>query len=192
MEPAVKTMYERTSIRKYEPTPVTRETIDALLKAAVQAPCGGNTQLWKFLVLESAEAKARLNLAVRDGMRDLVLGEHPYKSKVSGKRAAQNDDYCCFFHAPVWIVVANDKTHPNAMADSALAVSNLMHAATAMGLGTCWVNQVPWTQDDPRVEKVLRDFGLRDEHVVCASVALGIPTHIPKKPERKAPDALYL
>jgi len=192
MNPVMQNMYDRTSIRKYESTPLSRDVIDELLKAAVQAPCGGNTQFWKFLVLESDEAKYRLNLAVRDGMRDLVLGENPYKSKVNGKRAAQNDDYCCFFHAPAWIVIANQKTHPNAMADCSLAVSNLMHAATSMGLGTCWVNQVPWTQDDPRVAEVLRDFGLPEDYVVCVSVAVGIPAHAPKKPERKAPDALYL
>ena len=192
MEQTIQTMYDRTSIRKYQARPVEREVIEKILQAGVQAPCGGNTQFWKFLVLESGDAKYKLNLAVRDGMRDLVLGENPYKSKVNGKRAAQNDDYCCFFHAPVWIIVANYKTHPNAMADSTLAVSNIMHAATAMGLGTCWVNQVPWTQDDERVKAVLQEFGLTDDHVICASLSLGYPDHEPKKPERKAPDALYL
>ena len=72
------------------------------------------------------------------------------------------------------------------------ALGNLMHAATAEGLGTCWVNQVPWTQDDPRVREVLQKIGVPDGFRVCATAAVGYPETLPNKPARKPADVTYL
>ena len=47
------------------------------------------------------------------------------------------------FHygAPVYIVTANKMGYGNAMADSACALENMMIAANALDLGSCWINQ---------------------------------------------------
>lgn len=192
MNDAIRVLYDRKSVRRFLPRPVEREKLSALFDAAVQAPCGGNTQQWKFFCLMSESVREELSAAVRLAMRDFPLGENPYKSMANAKRAAQKDDYCCYFHAPVWILIAMDETYPNAMADAALAMGNLMHAATAEGLGTCWVNQVPWTQDDPRVREVLQKIGVPDGFRVCATAAVGYPETLPNKPARKPADVTYL
>ena len=192
MNEVIQTMYARRSVRLYQDRPVPRETVDALLHAACQAPCGGNTQCWQFLVLEKDEVKMKLNEAVRLAMLDLELGEYPYKSMVNGKKAAENPAWKCFLGAPVWIIIASVEHYPNALNDCALAASNIMHAAKSLGLDTCWVNQVPWTFRDPRVMEVLKEYGLEDGRVIGSTVALGYAAGDGKKPERKEPNVVYV
>ena len=185
----IENMYERQSIRQFTEAPVEKETIEELLSAAVQAATGGNTQGWHFTVLTSEEAKVSLNAAVRQGMLNLKLNENSYKSQISGQKAAQSENYCCYFHAPCWIILSAAKSFPNNMADCSLAAANIMHAAVSLGLGTCWVNQVRWTQDDPIVAEALRRINIAEDELVCVSLAVGAPAVKPTKPARKAPRA---
>ena len=185
----IENLYERQSIRQYTAQEVTRETIAELLNAAVQAATGGNTQGWHFTVLTSEQAKVDLNAAVRQGMLNLKLNENSYKSQISGQKAAKNENYCCYFHAPCWIILSAAKSFPNNMADCALAAANIMHAAVSLGLGTCWVNQVRWTQDDPVVAEALRNLNIPESDLVCVSLSVGYPVSKPKKPERNVPRA---
>ncbi len=185
----IENMYSRQSIRQYTQEEVSKEIIDELLCAAVQAATGGNTQGWHFTVLTSQAAKETLNAAVRQGMLNLRLNEHSYKSQISGQKAAKQENYCCYFHAPCWIIISAAQSYPNNMADCALAAANLMHAAASLGLGTCWVNQVRWTQDDPIVANTLRKLNIPENELVCVSLAVGFPAAIPQKPGRRAPHA---
>ena len=59
----------RRSIRAYLPTPVPRETIEAILRVASRAPSGTNTQPWKVHVLTGA-AKERLSGAIKAAFDD--------------------------------------------------------------------------------------------------------------------------
>jgi nitroreductase len=54
----------RRSVRAFLPTPVPRETVEAILAVASRAPSGTNIQPWKVHVLTGA-AKARLSKAIR-------------------------------------------------------------------------------------------------------------------------------
>ena len=46
-----------------------------------------------------------------------------------------------FYGAPVVLVVLADKSSPNHVYDGALMMGNLMNAAHAVGLGSCWINR---------------------------------------------------
>ena len=59
----------RRSIRAYLPTPVPRQTIEAILRVAARAPSGTNTQPWKVHVLTGA-AKERLSAAIQAAFDD--------------------------------------------------------------------------------------------------------------------------
>jgi len=50
----------RRSIRKFEPTPIPREHMQEILRVTGLAPSPWNLQPWRFVVVETAETKARL------------------------------------------------------------------------------------------------------------------------------------
>lgn len=81
------------------------------------------------------------------------------------------------FHygAPVLIVTANKQGYGNALADSACALENMMIAATALDLGSCWINQLHWLDENPQVRGYLYGLGLAEDETVTGGLILGIP-----------------
>ncbi|WP_245610074.1 nitroreductase [Thiomonas bhubaneswarensis] len=61
----------RRSVRRFLPTPVSRETVEAILQVASRAPSGTNTQPWQVHVL-TGEAKARLSACILAAYDDPV------------------------------------------------------------------------------------------------------------------------
>ena len=67
---------KRRSIRKYEDKPVTRDIIERLLRAAMQAPSAANQRPWEFIIVQDREGLEKLSLA------------HPYAGPVKTAAAA--------------------------------------------------------------------------------------------------------
>lgn len=61
------------------------------------------------------------------------------------------------------------------MADSALALGNMMLAAHSIGIGSCWLNQVPRLSDYELMRELLTELEIPTDHVVYGSLALGYP-----------------
>ena len=52
-------------------------------------------------------------------------------------------------------------------------MGNLMNAAHALGLGSCWINQVRDQCDVPAVRALLTEYGTPEDHIVTCSAAIG-------------------
>jgi len=114
---------KRRSIRKFKPTPLTRETLELLLDAARWAPSGGNLQPWVFIVVTNAATRAELAHAAFDqefvaqAPAVIAVVAAPPAHSQYGERG--RNLYC--------------------LQDTAAAVQNVLLTAYALGLGTCWV-----------------------------------------------------
>ena len=96
--------------------------------------------------------------------------------------ASKQGDYVFHYNAPVFIVVANKKGYGNAMADSACALENMMIAANALDLGSCWINQLHWLDDNKVIRSFLRPYGLDDNETITGGLILGYAdTGIPNR-----------
>ncbi len=103
---------KRKSVRKYQTTPVAKETVERIIDAARRAPSGNNVQPVEYVVVTNPEMR---------------------------KKLAETCDYGRFIaEAPVCIVVFSKDTKYY-LEDGSAAVENILLAATALGLGTCWV-----------------------------------------------------
>jgi len=150
----------RRSIRSYRKDPVPEELVARVLEAGRWAPSAGNSQPWGFVVITDPDIKRQVTRCFAYGW---FLEE-----------------------APVGIVVAVDprgSTCP--VQDGSLAVANMMLAAHALGLGTCWIN--PGLRDD-RAREYL---GIpRDWRLICA-LSLGYPAESPTKLRKKLQDVAF-
>jgi len=141
---------ERRSIRRYQDAPIADGLLDRLLEAACWAPSAHNRQPWRFAVLRAAAPKDRLARAMgarlaRDRARD---GDDPAAIARDVARS-----HARITGAPVVIAVcltlADMDRYPDparadaervmAIQSTAMAVQNLLLAATAEGLGACWM-----------------------------------------------------
>jgi nitroreductase len=114
----------RSSVRAFSSEPVSEQEVEKLLEAAIRAPTAGGLQPWRFIVVRSPEVKSKLV--------DVARGQS------------------FIAEAPVVIVACADlrvsevRYHERgsqlyAIQDTAAATQNLLLAACALGLGTCWV-----------------------------------------------------
>ena len=118
----------RRSHRAYRDIPVTKEQMDALLKAAVESPSAVNRQPWHFTVVRDQGLLNEMNRAVWDEMM----------KRSPDKRSPRFEDgkFHVFYHAPAVIFISGMPDNHYTPIDGGIAVENIALAAESMGLGT--------------------------------------------------------
>ena len=175
----------RRSTRKYQDRPVPRELIDQVVEAGRYAPSGGNNQTGHFLVVTDRAVLSRLAEIAQEAFSTMEVTENTYRSLAFAIQAAKRGGYVFHYHAPALIIAANKKDYGNNMADTACALENMMLMANALDLGSCWINQLRWLNEDPALLTTLRELGLKEEERVYASMTLGYAAAESGLPNRK-------
>jgi nitroreductase len=131
----------RKSNRSYETTPIPKEKLAKILEAARLAPSAGRLQPWHFIVVTEAEKRKELSR----GIFAEFLAETPVVIVACGDTKA----------SPDWCYI-----------DVAIAVENMVLAATGEGLGTCWVGSF----DEEQVKALLK---IPSNYAVVVLLAVG-------------------
>ena len=166
MNKVLETIRMRRSCRSYDKTKsVKKEDLEAIMKAAVQAPTAMNTRAWHFAVVSNEGALKKLNEVVRG-----VVDEATRK-RIEGR--SEGGVFNFFYNAPILIIVSCSDSSPYPAADCACALENMFLAATSLGLGTCWINQLTNISFEGEVRRLLKEFGVPDSNKVYGCCALG-------------------
>ena len=163
----------RHSTRKYRPDPVPEEALQQIVEAGRFAPSGSNSQTTHFMVIRNPELLDRLKVLVRQEFAKMDLTPGLYISLANAIRASKKGSYIFNYGAPVLIVLANRIGYGNAQADCSCAAENMMLMANALDLGSCWINQLRWLNENPVIVECLRGGCLGEDERVFASVAVG-------------------
>ena len=145
----------RRSIRQYRPEQIVEAELNAVLEAGTWAPSARNLQPAVLVVVQDPETiayMARIN------------------AEIWGKPEADP-----FFGAPTVVVVLSDSQQKNWLQDGALVMGNLLNAARAVGLGSCWVNRAMELFDRPEGKALLKKWGLPDTLRGVGNCILGYP-----------------
>ena len=97
---------------------------------------------------------------------------------------AKKGGYVFHYDPAALIVTANRKSHPNNIADCACALENMMVAANALDLGSCWINQLRWLRDHAPVRACMEELGMGPEETVTGGLILGYPDTEDGQPPR--------
>jgi coenzyme F420-0:L-glutamate ligase/coenzyme F420-1:gamma-L-glutamate ligase len=181
----------RRSIRKYQPTSVSRKLVEEILVASGWAPSAHNSQCWRFIVLEDAALKRRLAEAMaKEWAADLEKDGKKVEPQAVMERVER------FAQAPVLILACLTmeglRRFPDAerqgferdlaMQSLGAAMQTLLLTAHSTGLGACWFCAPGFCKD------VVRGvLGIPDEAEPQSFVILGYPDESPKTPSKKAP-----
>jgi len=172
---ALEALVTRRSTRNYKPDPVEQEKIDKILEAGRQAPSGGNNQTSHFFVIRNREVLDKLIVMTEKVFAAMEATENTYASMKHSINASKKGGYVFCYNAPVLIVVANRKDYGNNIADCACTIENMMVAANALDLGSCWINQLKWLNEDTEIVEYLRGFGMKENERVYGAVIIGYP-----------------
>lgn len=162
---ALQNLRERRSIRRYKADMLPREVIETIAEAGTYAPTGKNQQ--------SPIIIAVTNKDLRDKMSAL-------NAKVLG---SESDP---FYGAPVVLVVLADRANANHVYDGSLVMGNLMLAAHALGIGSCWINRAREVYDTPEGKEILASLGIEGDYEGVGNCILGyidgdVPVAGPRK-----------
>ena len=144
----------RRSIRRYEKREIPEEVMKRILEAGRQAPSAKNIQPWHFIVITDDEIKEELSR----GRYSKFIGD-----------------------SPVVIVGCADlrSSRKWAVVDTTIAMQNMVIAAWALGIGSCWVGDF----DEEQVRELL---GIPDGWKVVALITFGYPAERPKARPKKS------
>lgn len=180
---ALEAIYTRRSTRKFQNKMVPKELLNEVLEAGRYSPSGGNSQSTHFLVITKEEILKELVELVKEEFAKMKVVEGMYPSIRNSIERSKKGDYIFHYDAPVLIVVANKKGYGNAMADSSCALENMMIAANALDLGSCWINQLHWLDENPTLRNYLEELGLKEDETITGGLSLGYSEN--ELPERK-------
>lgn len=175
----------RRSTRSYTPAPVETEKLQKIIDAGRYAPSGGNNQTCHFLVVQNPEVLKKLATLAESAFAKMEVTPETYSSLKGSILQSKKGGYIFYYKAPVLIIVANQKNYGNNIADCAVAVENMMIAANALDLGSCWINQLKWLNEDAEILAYLRELGLKENERVYASMIVGYAKSEDGKPNRK-------
>ena len=175
----------RRSTRRFKADAVEKEKLDQVLEAGRYAPSGGNCQTTHFIAVTNQEVLEKLAGLVQQEFAAMEETPGMYKSIVNSIRSSKKGGYVFHYAAPVLIIVANQKDYGNNIADCSCALENMMLMANALDLGSCWINQLKWLNENPVLLNFLQDLGLEDEERVYGALAVGYADTKDGLPERE-------
>ena len=170
---AIVAILTRRSTRRFDNKIPDKEIIQKVVNAGRYAPSGANSQTSHFIVITNKEVLKEIAELVQGEFAKMEISEDMYVSLKGSINASKKGDYVFHYNAPVLIVIANKKGYGNAIADSSCALENMMIAANAFDLGSCWINQLHWLDDNERIRTFLEGYGLKKDETITGGLALG-------------------
>lgn len=175
----------RRSTRSFQKKMIEKEKLSTVIEAGRYAPSGGNSQQCHFTVITKPDVLDVLAKMVQQIFSEMDYDENTYSSIVSSIRNSRNGNYIFHYGAPVLIIVSNIKGYGNAMADSACALENMMLMANELDLGSCWINQLHWLEENKELRTYLSQFGIQENETICGALAVGYADTADGKPIRE-------
>lgn len=166
MEETIKDLKERRSIRKYQDRQIEEADLQKILEAGMYAPTGMGMQSPLMVVVQDRDTIAKLS---------------KMNAKIFG-----NENMDTFYGAPTVIVVLADKNRPTYIEDGSLVMGNLMNAAHALGLGSCWIHRAKQEFESEEGKELLRQWGIEGDYAGIGHCIIGYPDGaIPEAKPRK-------
>jgi len=159
---AMDVIFTRRSVRKYKDEEIDDKTIEKLIDAGVSAPSAGNQQPWHFIVLDTQKDKSTVNK---------IQSFHP-----NAKFISQSNKI---------IIICGDldleKFKGYWILDCSAATQNILLAARALGLGSCWCGVYP---REDRIENFKKLFSLPKSVIPFSLISLGYTSEKQEKIDR--------
>ena len=156
----------RRSCRSYKPEQITDEQLNAILEAGTYAPTSRGLQSPFIVAIQNDALKARL---AKMNAEIMGVTTNPY------------------YDAPTYVLVFVPADAPNGVQDASLVLENMMLAAHAQGLGSCWIHREREMFATEEGKGLMRAWGLPDGLVGIGALALGYPDGEPSpaKPRKE-------
>ena len=170
MNETLKTLMERRSCRSYKPDLIPQEILDQILEAGTYAATGMGRQSPIMIAVTDKETRdklSKLNAAVMGGSGDP------------------------FYGAPELIIVLADRSVGTYLYDGSLVMGNLMNAAHALGIASCWIHRAKEEFESEEGKALLKSLGIEGDWEGIGHCILGYPAEAPRAAAPRKADYIY-
>lgn len=163
---AMQNMLTRRSVRKYKPDMIPKDVLEKIIEAGTYAPTGMNKQAPIIIAVT--------NKAMRDRLSRM-------------NAAVMRSEGDPFYGAPVVLIVLADKNLAGTyLYDGSLVMGNLMLAAHAQGVASCWIHRAKHEFETDEGKAILKELGIEGDFEGIGHCILGYadgeePTAKPRK-----------
>ena len=165
-------METRRSVRSFKPDMIPSDVIDQIIKAGTYAATGMNRQSPIIIAVTNKEMRDRL-------------------SRMNAKIMGSDKDP--FYGAPVVLIVLAKKEAPTHVYDGSLVMGNLMLAAHALDIGSCWIHRAKEEFESEEGKELLRSLGIEGDYEGIGHCILGYADgDAPKAAPRKDSYVYYV
>ena len=167
MKETLQDIRTRRSCRKFQPRQIAEEELNAILEAGTWAPTGHGWQSPVMVVLQDKATIEKL-------------------SKMNAAIMGTNGDP--FYGAPTVVVVLADKSRPTYREDGSLVMGNLMLAAHAVGVASCWIHRAREEFESEEGKALLKSWGIEGDYAGVGHCNLGYAAEngeAPAKPRKE-------
>lgn len=158
----------RRSIRNYKQIPVSRDTMQVILKAGINAPNGQNRQSWEIRVVDNPDTMSEIKAAMSAANPDVPMAGDSFRN------------------APVMAFIAADTSYDFSLLDCGMLSENMVLSAWSMGVGSiCLGSPVRFLdgsesiRSNPEIRKVMDKLGFSEDYQLVLCVGFGYPLESP-------------
>lgn len=158
----------RRSIRNYKQIPVSRDTMQVILKAGINAPNGQNRQSWEIRVVDNPNTMSEIKAAMSAANPDVPMAGDSFRN------------------APVMAFIAADTSYDFSLLDCGMLSENMVLSAWSMGVGSiCLGSPVRFLdgsesiRSNPEIRKVMDKLGFSEGYQLVLCVGFGYPLESP-------------
>lgn len=170
MKDAMEVLLTRRSIRNFNDKSIPEDVLNKILEAGTYAPTAMGMQ--KPIIIAITDKK----------VRDEVSREN---ARIMGREGVDP-----FYGAPVILLVAVEN-YPNAVYDGSCVMDNLLNAAWAMGVGSCWIHRAKEELESDFGKKLLKSLGIVGDYIGVGHAALGYFDGEPPLPKPRKENYIY-
>lgn len=165
MNRTITDLVERRSVRAYQPRQISDAELELILTAGTFAPCGMGKQSARIVAVQDRQTRDQLSR-----MNAEILGT----------------DSDPFYGAPTVLVVLADRSRPTWKEDGSLVMGNLLNAAHAVGVDSCWIHRAFEEFESEAGKALLKKWGVAGDlagvgHCILGYRAGEVPQAAPRK-----------
>lgn len=170
MNEIIKALETRRSCRRYKSDMIPKEIIEQIAEAGTYAATGMGKQSPIIIAVTNKELRDKLSK-----MNAAIMGA----------------DMDPFYGAPVVLIVLADKNIPTYLYDGSLVMGNLMQAASALGIGSCWIHRAQQEFESKEGKEILKVLGIEGDYEGIGHCVLGYPASEANEPAPRKANYVY-
>jgi len=173
---ALEAIMTRRSVRKFGTKQIPDTVLEKILKAGTYAPSALALQPWAFVVVQDQKFLRKVSDYCKPIMVALMKDAHDGMS-TAFRQLLESPGYSIYYDAPTVILVVGKTGSRFREIDCSLAAENMMLAAHALGIGSCWVGSTEVGYDN---KELMAGFRIPAGYSPVGTIVFGYPEERPE------------